>query len=123
MAELRTSLLIGGETVAGEGAPLDVENPFSEETIATLDSASPEQIDAAVAAARGGFEAWGVTPATERADMLHEVATRLRGRTLALLEVGGRAEPARGRRGARGQSLPLHGLCFHPRSGGKGRFG
>ena len=81
MAGLETRLLIGGERVEGEGDAIEVENPFSEETIATVDAASSEQVDAAVDAARSGFRAWESTPATERADMLHEVANRLRART------------------------------------------
>ena len=59
-------LLIGGELVAGDGAPLEVENPYSEETVASVGGASPEQVDAAVAAAREAFVAWSVTPAGER---------------------------------------------------------
>ena len=81
MAELETRLLVGGEMLAGEGAEIAVENPFSEETISTLRGASSEQVDAAVAAARGAFRTWESTPATERADMLHEVARALRERT------------------------------------------
>ena len=80
MADLETRLLIGGERVAGEGEPLEVENPFSEETIATVPSASAEQVDAAAAQAREGFREWGQTPAVERAEMLHEVANGLRAR-------------------------------------------
>jgi betaine-aldehyde dehydrogenase len=81
MAEPQTSLLIGGQAVAGEGAELEVENPFNEEIVATLRGASLDQVDAAAAAAREGFRAWSSTPATERADILHEVAVRLRART------------------------------------------
>ena len=81
MGEIQTKLLIGGEAVAGDGAELEVENPFTEAAITTLRSASEEQVDAAVAAARAGFREWEGTPATERAEMLHEVATRLRSRT------------------------------------------
>ena len=74
-------LLIGGELVAGEGAGFEVENPYSEEIIERVGSASTEQVDAAVAAARTGFKAWSAIPATERAEMLHEIANRLRART------------------------------------------
>ena len=49
---METRLLIRGEQVEGQGAPLDVENPFSEETLATLHAPSAEQTDAAIAAAR-----------------------------------------------------------------------
>ncbi|MDQ3758591.1 MAG: aldehyde dehydrogenase family protein [Actinomycetota bacterium] len=84
MAEPETSLLIGGERVQGQGEALEVENPFSEETIASVASASREQVDMGVDAARTGSGSWGATPATERAEMLHEVASRLRARTDSL---------------------------------------
>ncbi|MGE0066483.1 MAG: aldehyde dehydrogenase [Solirubrobacterales bacterium] len=73
-----TTLLIGGERVAGTGAAVAVENPFTTATIATVASASPEQLDAAVAAARAAWPAWGRMPAGERCELLHEVARRLR---------------------------------------------
>ncbi len=71
-------LLIGGELVAGGGAGLAVENPYSTETIATVAAASEEQLDAAVAAARTAFGGWATMPAGERCELLHEVASRLR---------------------------------------------
>ena len=71
-------LLIGGELAAGEGTPIEVENPYTTETIATVSAASEEQVDAAVAAARDVFASWSTTPAGERAEMLHEIARRLR---------------------------------------------
>ncbi|HEX3241325.1 MAG TPA: aldehyde dehydrogenase family protein [Solirubrobacterales bacterium] len=73
-----TTLLIGGERVAGSGAAVAVENPFTTETIASVASASPEQLDAAVASAREAWPAWGRMPAGERCELLHEVARRLR---------------------------------------------
>jgi len=71
-------LLIGGESVAGAGDVVEVENPFTTESIAAVPTASPEQVDAAIAAARGAFAEWSTTPAGERGEMLHEVAKRLR---------------------------------------------
>jgi betaine-aldehyde dehydrogenase len=82
-----TRLLIGGEQVAGAGAPLPVENPFTEETIAEVGLPSAEQVDAAVAAARAAARGWGRTPAVERCELLHEVAARLRARTDELAEL------------------------------------
>jgi betaine-aldehyde dehydrogenase len=73
-------LLIGGEAVAGEGEPIAVENPFTEETIKSVGTASTVQVEAAADAAREAFEAWSRTPALERGEMLHEVARRLRER-------------------------------------------
>ncbi len=78
---METRLLIRGEQVAGEGPPLVVENPTTEETAAELGSASPEQLDAAIAGAREAARGWAATPAVERAELLHEVATRLRALT------------------------------------------
>ena len=40
---METRLLIDGEQVAGEGPPLAVENPFTEETLATVALPSEEQ--------------------------------------------------------------------------------
>ena len=73
-----TTLLIGGEAVAGAGAPIAVENPYTTEAIVEVPAASPEQVDAAVAAAREAWPGWGRTPAGERCELLHEVARRLR---------------------------------------------
>jgi len=66
--------------VPGEGEPLAVENPATEETVAELKVASTEQVDAAIATAREASRGWANTPALERGEMLHEVATRLRAR-------------------------------------------
>jgi hypothetical protein len=73
-----TTLLIGGEAVAGAGAPIAVENPYTTETIVTVNAASPEQVEAAVATARAAWPAWANTTAGERCELLHEVAWRLR---------------------------------------------
>jgi acyl-CoA reductase-like NAD-dependent aldehyde dehydrogenase len=74
----KTGLTIGGETVAGVGDTLAVENPYTTETIAAVHSASEEQVDAAVTAAREAWPGWARTPAGERCELLHEVARRLR---------------------------------------------
>jgi betaine-aldehyde dehydrogenase len=80
-------LLIGGEAVAGEGPALAVENPFTQETLTSVDTPSPEQVDAAVRAARDAAPGWGATPAIERGEMLHEAARRLRERQDELAEL------------------------------------
>ncbi len=87
MAERETRHLIGGEQVAGDGGPLEVENPATEETIATVALPSDDQVDAAIAAAAAAKRDWERTPAVERGEMLHEVASRLRARTDELAEV------------------------------------
>ena len=87
MADLDTRMLIGGEAVAGNGSPLEVENPYTEETVASVGTADPEQLDAAFAAAREASREWATTPAVDRGELLREVATRLRDRTGELAEV------------------------------------
>jgi acyl-CoA reductase-like NAD-dependent aldehyde dehydrogenase len=79
--QFETRLLIGGEQVPGEGPALEVENPATEEVLDSVGTASREQIDAAVAAAREASREWGAAPAVERAEVLHQVATRMRART------------------------------------------
>jgi len=86
MGALETRLLIGGEQVAGDGPKLEVENPYSEETLATVGTPSEEQLDAAIAAARGSSREWGRMPAVDRGELLHEVANRMRTRTDELAE-------------------------------------
>jgi len=87
MAELETRMLIGGEQVAGTGPELEVENPFSEETLATVATPASDQVDAAIAAARDASREWMRMPAADRGELLHEVATRMRARTDELAEV------------------------------------
>ncbi|MBJ7331661.1 MAG: aldehyde dehydrogenase family protein, partial [Solirubrobacteraceae bacterium] len=79
---METRLLIGGDLVAGEGAPLAVENPATEEIFAAVAGASTSQVGAAVAAARRAQRDWGVVlTAAERAELLHGIASGLRART------------------------------------------
>jgi acyl-CoA reductase-like NAD-dependent aldehyde dehydrogenase len=78
--DVTTDLLIAGERVAGDGEPLAVENPYTEETVATVGTPSAGQLDAAVTAARGAWPGWGRMPAGERGELLHEVARGLRER-------------------------------------------
>jgi acyl-CoA reductase-like NAD-dependent aldehyde dehydrogenase len=80
-------MLIGGELIAGDGPPLEVENPFTEETIASVGTPSEEQLGAALAGAGEAAREWGRAPAVDRGELLREVATRLRARTDELAEV------------------------------------
>ena len=91
---METRLLVAGESVAGAGAPLDVEDPSDGSTLATLATASAEQIDAALAAAREAQPRWERTPAAERGELLHAVAAWLREHTediaVAMTREGGK---------------------------------
>jgi phenylacetaldehyde dehydrogenase len=71
-------LLIGGEWVAGAGRRIEVENPAREELIAEVGAASLDQVDEAVAAARGALNgAWGRTSGRDRGAILDRFATLL----------------------------------------------
>jgi acyl-CoA reductase-like NAD-dependent aldehyde dehydrogenase len=78
---METRLLIRGEQVLGDGEALAIENPATEETVAEVGTPSAEQVDAAIAAAYETAPEWASIPAIERAELLHEVATRMRART------------------------------------------
>jgi betaine-aldehyde dehydrogenase len=87
VTEVETRMLVGGESIAGDGPALEVENPFTEETIASVGTPSDEQLEAALAAAREAAREGGRAPAVDRGELLREVATRLRARTDELAEV------------------------------------
>jgi aminobutyraldehyde dehydrogenase len=74
---MQTSMLIGGEFVAGVGRADDILNPATGETITTVGEASKAQIDAAVAAAAAAFPAWSRTTPAERSAMLSKLADRI----------------------------------------------
>ncbi len=84
---METRLLIAGEQVAGEGETIAVENPATEERLAEVATPSPEQLDATIAAAVEAAPRWASIPAVERADLLHEVARRMRERSAELARV------------------------------------
>jgi acyl-CoA reductase-like NAD-dependent aldehyde dehydrogenase len=84
---METRLLIGGEQVPGDGGALPVENPYTEAELTSVGLPSEEQVDAAIRAAREAARGWAATPAVERAELLHEVANRLRARTDELAEL------------------------------------
>jgi aldehyde dehydrogenase (NAD+) len=75
-------LFIGGEWRPARGGDTqDVINPATEEVIASVASASAEDVDAAVAAARAAFDGpWSQLSARERGRLVWKVGERLRER-------------------------------------------
>ncbi|MDT8435558.1 MAG: aldehyde dehydrogenase family protein [Gemmatimonadota bacterium] len=86
--ELRTKLLIGGAWTDGAGRFPTVD-PATEETIADVEEAGPEQVDAAVRAAREAFESpgWRDMDPHERARLLWRLADLVEARTDEIAEV------------------------------------
>jgi succinate-semialdehyde dehydrogenase / glutarate-semialdehyde dehydrogenase len=60
---------INGEWMAGGGEEITVTNPDTGETVGSVSAATPDQIDAAVAAARTAFESWRRTSVLERVEI------------------------------------------------------
>jgi aldehyde dehydrogenase (NAD+) len=89
---------VGGEFVDGGGEPLKTLNPATEEVLAEVGTASSEDVDRAVAAARRAYEqVWGPMPGRERAKYLFRIARVVaeRARELAVLETLDNGKPIR----------------------------
>jgi 5-carboxymethyl-2-hydroxymuconic-semialdehyde dehydrogenase len=71
--EVSTEHWIGGERAGSPDSFEDV-SPIDEAPIAQVARGGEAEVDAAVRAARTGFEAWGSRPPAERAAVLHRVA-------------------------------------------------
>src|SRR4029450_1167654 len=81
-------LFIGGEWVAPtSGRQLEIVNPNSEEVVARVAEAGPEDMDRAVAAARHAFDhgPWPTTPPKERAEVLTRAARLIEQRSAGLV--------------------------------------
>ena len=74
MTLMHTTMLIGGEFVAGEGEPIAVYDPQTGQVVTEIAEASPAQVDRAVAAAVEAFSDWRETTPAERAGMLLALA-------------------------------------------------
>jgi acyl-CoA reductase-like NAD-dependent aldehyde dehydrogenase len=71
------SLIINGQTVAGQNGFQPVINPATEAEVAQCPRASVEQLNEAVAAARKAFAAWSTCDEQVRKNALHRIATRI----------------------------------------------
>ena len=67
-------MLVDGEKVQGRGPVVAVIDPASEDQIGEVPSATPDQIEAAVASSRAAARMWKRTPAPERGEMMHALS-------------------------------------------------
>lgn len=75
-------IFINGDWVPSAGKDvLEVTNPVTEETIATVPAGSPDDVDAAVKAAAAAFPAWSRTSVDERIAMLRRIEAEVEKRT------------------------------------------
>ncbi len=80
MNEFPTQLFINGDFVNGHGAKRIAQiNPATEETFAEVESASAQDVDAAVNGAQRAFElTWRDLAPGKRADILFKIAHTIR---------------------------------------------
>ncbi|WP_433445271.1 aldehyde dehydrogenase family protein [Nonomuraea sp. CA-141351] len=90
-------LFIDGEFTDGTGTPFKTINPATEETLAEVATASADDVDRAVRAARKAFGVWSALPGAERAKYLFRIARIIqeRARELAVLESLDNGKPIR----------------------------
>ena len=74
---MREGSFIGGASVAGSAGRGPVVNPANGEVIEEVDWAGPEQVQAAVTAARQAFPGWSTAAPVERSAALHRFSARL----------------------------------------------
>lgn len=79
-------LLIGGKLVPG-AATFDVINPATEQVFAQCPRANLDQLNQAVAAAKGAFRGWAATPLAERAKLLDKLAAAIEARAAELAPI------------------------------------
>jgi aldehyde dehydrogenase (NAD+) len=72
------TMTIGGQAVSG-ATSFDVLNPATGQVMGSAPDCTPEQLDAAVAAARKAFPAWSATPIEKRREALLGIAGVLGG--------------------------------------------
>ena len=92
----RTDLFYGGAwRPALSGARTETRNPGSGALLCETAEARPEDVDAAVAAAQEGFQAWRDVAPLQRGRVLREFARRIRshGRELAMLDAADCGNP------------------------------
>src|SRR5579864_5727351 len=73
---------INGQYTSGSsGNVIEVRNPATEEIIDTAPAANAADVELAVSAAHTAFPAWKRLPAGQKAELLHEIASKLTERT------------------------------------------
>ncbi|GGJ06353.1 aldehyde dehydrogenase family protein [Streptomyces brasiliensis] len=84
---VKDSSYIGGSWSGARGSRFDVENPATEETLATIASASEADVDAAVRAATGAARDWGRAPGGVRGAHVSAIGDLIRAHEDELAEL------------------------------------
>lgn len=65
---------IAGKSLRGGGETFEILEPATAQPLGSASDATQEEVDAAVAAAKGAFPAWAATDGTVRRKILHKIA-------------------------------------------------
>lgn len=103
-------LYIDGKLVEGKGAPIDVVNPATGEVVATINSASDEQCEEALQAAKRAFKTWQFSSIDERVGWLRKIQAACNERKEELLQLM-ILEMGRSRREAEGDYGTFNACC------------
>jgi aldehyde dehydrogenase (NAD+) len=116
-------MFVDGQFVDGNGEPLKTVNPGTEEVLAEVSTASREDVDNAVKAARRAYDrVWSKMPGAERAKYLYRIARMVqeRARELAVLESLDNGKPIRE---SRDVDVPLVAAHFFHHAGWADKLG
>jgi aldehyde dehydrogenase (NAD+) len=114
VVDLKSSygLFVGGDFVEGSGGSFKSVSPATEEVLAEITEAGPEDVDRAVKAARRAYTGvWSTMPGAERAKYLYRIARIIaeRSRELAVLETLDNGKPIKE---SRDVDIPLVSAYF-----------
>ena len=87
MLNIQTKLLINGQFIKGEGAPISVLNPATGAEIIQVNEASVAQIESAVSAAATAFKTYKKTTPRERATLLLKLADAIEANAVEFAEL------------------------------------
>ncbi|WP_111892389.1 aldehyde dehydrogenase family protein [Acinetobacter sp. MB5] len=84
---MNTSLIIDGAQVTGQGEQVAVLNPANEQVLAEVASATVEQVNLAIAAARQAFKSWKKTDDQHIQQLLLQIADKIQAEKASLAEL------------------------------------
>jgi succinate-semialdehyde dehydrogenase/glutarate-semialdehyde dehydrogenase len=110
ISELDGRLFIGGVWVDGAGARIAVEDPATGEVFGHIAASTPDEVNAAVAAARKAFRPWADLPPRQRAAALKRLGTLISADADRMARIMTR-EQGKPLNEARGEILKLGEAC------------
>ncbi len=111
-------LFINGKWRKSEGKRFETRNPATGEALATFPSATKDEVDLAVKAAKDAFEKWRKTPAPRRGELLLEAARVMKQRKE---ELGRVVTTEMGKIIAEGRGDVQEAIDFYQYAAGEGR--